>query len=270
MKSFSASRLSVALLLLAQATACISVTNTLTADTLGKGTTQFAATPSYVIATGDASEAGALAGVQAQVLHGVSDTLDVGGRASFQHFLLSSDAGDSDISVNGFGAEFLSRFQLSRSEKLNLALAPSLGFSRVSLSGSGDSSGFNAIQAKVPLLVGVPVGEHQFVGSLALTDALLFGNGESSNTINAGATVGFAARVPGTGVRIMPEVGLFYPVVGTDFDDGASFNDDGTFYLQFAVGVMFGGGSGGGGSQMDEGDDERQEETREGGEDDGY
>ena len=243
MKSLSVSRLSLALLLMMQATACISVTNTLTADTLGEGNTQFAVAPSYVIATGEAGESGALGGVQAQVLHGTSDTMDVGGRLSYQRFLGSGDSVD-DFSFNGFGAEFLSRIQLSRSEKLNLAVAPSLGFSRVAFSGEGGGDGINAIQAKVPLLIGVPVGEHQFVGSLALSDAFFFGEGDSSNTINAGATVGFAARVPGTGVRIMPEVGVFYPVVGGDFNDGAEFNDSGTFYLQFAVGVMFGGGDG--------------------------
>jgi len=261
MKNISVSRLGLAFLLLS-ATACVGVNNSMTADSLGKGKTQFAVSPSYVRFVGDGGSSGFLGGAQAQVLHGTSSTADIGGRVSYQRLFLSEESGTDGVTLAGFGAEFLSRVQLKRSEKLNLAIAPSLGYTRMAASGQGASGGANALQAKVPLLVGLPVGEHQFVGSLGVSDAFFFGEGDPTNMINLTATMGFAARLPGTGVRIMPEVGMLYPLVGSTPDSGSSVNDDGTFVLQFSVGVLFGGG-GGGGSDSDSEEDRSEDESDE-------
>ncbi|HEX8702531.1 MAG TPA: hypothetical protein VF815_27105 [Myxococcaceae bacterium] len=258
MKSISVSRLGLAFLLLS-ATACVGVTNSMTADNLGEGKTQFAVSPSYVRLVGEGGSGGFMGGVQAQVLHGTSNTTDIGGRLSYQRVFITEDGG-GDFGVSGFGAEFLARTRLHRSDKLTLALAPSFGFNRITLSSLGDSAGTNALQAKLPLLLGVPVGEHQFVGSVAVSDALFFGEGDSTNTINVGATVGFAARLPGTSVRVMPELGFLYPLIGSTPGSGSSFNDSGSFVLQFSVGLMFGGGSGGG-SQSDDDSGEQSEES---------
>ncbi|MDY7231129.1 hypothetical protein [Hyalangium rubrum] len=278
MKRFSLSRLGSALLLL-QATACVGVTNTLTADTVGKGKTQVAIAPSYVRGMGEGmGEAGFLVGAQAQVLHGVSNTSDVGARLTYQRAFLNDDfdSTGADSTVAGYGAEFLSRFQISRSNKLILSVAPSVGYNRLSASASQGnvsvSSGINAFQAKLPLLVGVPVGEHQFVASLSVSDAIfLSGSDElgNTNTINAGATVGFAARIPGTSVRIIPEVGMLYPLVGSIPGEGSSFNESGGFYLQFGLGVMFGGG-GGRAVQSEDGEEVQEEEQQEEEDEEGY
>jgi hypothetical protein len=257
MTSLAVARLGLALLLL-QATACVGVTNSLTAETVGKGNTQFAISPAYVRQVGEGGSAGFLGGVQAQVMHGTSNTSDIGGRMSYQQVFISED-GAGDFSVAGFGAEILSRVQLKRSEKLNLAIAPSLGYSRLVISSEGTTAGSNALQAKVPVLVGVPVGEHQFVGSLGLSDAFFFGEVDSTNTVNLGATVGFAARLPGTTVRIMPEVGMLYPLLGSVPGEGTSINDSGTFYLQFSLGVVFGGGGGGLSQSDDDGFSDKSE-----------
>jgi hypothetical protein len=261
MKSLSVSRLGLALLLLF-ATACVGVTNSMTAESLGKGKTQFTVSPSYVRFVGEGGSTGFLGGAQAQVLHGTSDTSDIGGRLSYQRLFINEDGGTGGVTLAGFGAEFLSRVQLKRSEKLNVAIVPSAGYSRLAVSGDGASSGTNALQAKVPVLVGVPVGEHQFVGSLGVSDAFFFGGDESTNTINVGATVGFAARLPGTSVRVMPELGMLYPLIGSTPSSGSSFNDSGTFVLQFSVGVLFGGGGGGGGGSDPE-DDSREDKSDE-------
>jgi hypothetical protein len=240
MKSISALRLGAALVLL-QSTACISVNHTQTADTVGKGNLQLGVAPSYVRAVGDDSgDSGFLGGAQAQVLYGAQDTLDVGARVGYQR-LVADGLGDSSFS--GFGVDVLSKFQLLRKDTLRVALAPSLGFSHVGVSGSDVSSdGINAVQLQVPLLIGIPVGEHQLVVGPTVTDAVFFGGGDSSNALNVGATAGFALKIPNTSVRIMPEVGMLYPLVGTVPGEGSSFNDDGSFYLQFSLGFMFGGG----------------------------
>jgi hypothetical protein len=261
MQSLSVSRLGLALLLFS-ATACVGVTNSMTAESLGRGKTQFTVSPSYTRFVGEGGSSGFLGGAQAQVLHGTSSTADIGGRVSYQRLFISEED-SGGITLAGFGAEFLSRVQVKRSEKLHVAIAPSVGFNRLAISGEGASGGTNALQAKVPVLLGVPVGEHQFVGSLGVSDAFFFGEGDSSNTINVGATVGFAARLPGTGVRIMPELGFLYPLVGSTPSAGSSVNDSGTFVLQFSLGVLFGGGSGGNSDADSDSEDDSSEDESE-------
>lgn len=260
-----------AALLFLQAAACITVTNTQTADTLGRGNLQISGAPTYVTDmggedSGDSESIGFLGSLQGQALYGVTDTADIGGRLTYQRLFITLDGGETEGTFVGYSAEFLSKFQLLRTDSLRLALAPSLGYSRVATSGIENSEfGYNAIQAKVPLLLGIPVGEHQLVLGLSVSDALFFGGAgaedvdesDTANTINAGATVGFAARIPNTGVRIMPEIGVLYPVLGSTPGEDTEFNEDGSFFLQFAVGFMFDIGSRGdaGDTDSDESDE---------------
>jgi hypothetical protein len=239
MKSISTVRMGAAIALL-QSTACISVTHTQTADTVGDGNLQFAVAPTYAPVGDKVIDANNfLGGAQAHVLYGAQDNVDVGIRAGYQRLFVDG----ADTRLSSYGVDVLSKFQFVRKDALRVSLAPSIGYRHVR---EGDfdvsNNGLNVLQAQLPLLVGIPLGNHQFVVGPTVTDVLFLGGDTPLNLLNVGATAGLALKIPGMSVRIMPEVGIFYPLLGTAPSVNQFLTDWRSPNLQFSLGFMFGGG----------------------------
>jgi hypothetical protein len=161
------------------------------------------------------------------VRHGVSDTVEVGGKIWF------------------LGAELDSKFQLLRSpgegSGIDVALAPALSLYPFT---AEDSSGADVqaifAWAHLPLLVGVNIGGgSQLVIGPRLSDMIVSAGGETTNVFWAGGSLGLALKM-GPTFRILPEVSIAYPVAASH---GAQATTDLRFegvIVQGMLGLLFG------------------------------
>lgn len=222
-------RLVLAAAALMLSSGCVSIGGTQTADTLGKGNFQFAVEPGVWGATAITENVDGfiIPHVDFAARYGVSDTVDIGAR--FGSSLL----------------ELQSKFLLTDPNDTGkaISLAPSVAGIFV---GAGEGVGGYA-NVQVPLLIGLKTGGgSEFVLGPRIADSIFFGagngNGGIANILSAGASIGYAARV-GDGFRIMPEVAVLVPLVGSvsvngNSDAAAGFNGG---LIQFKVGLLFGG-----------------------------
>ncbi len=217
-------------------TGCVSISHVQTADTLGEGHFQFAIEP---------GAAGAA----------VLSSSDVGGGSIYYpHVDLALRYGITDRVDLGvrFGSslvELQSKFLLTSPEDPTkaISLAPSLmGL----FLGSGENDALGSyINVAVPVLVGLKSsGGSEFVlGPRVTLTNLSLGAGSSSGSvtiISAGASVGYALRVS-EGFRLMPEIGVSIPLVGsvdTNTTDSEVLSGFDGGFLQFKLGFLFGAG----------------------------
>lgn len=207
---------------------CASVTSLQTARPIGAGKTQFALEPgTWGVATGGSESSPAtMPRLDLSVRHGVSDSVEIGGR------------------LGGGGIELMSKFALSPpGSTVAVAVAPSVG----GIIGLVPGSGLAFLTIQVPLLLGVPFGEgSEFVFGPRLHNVFLGAAGSVGiNILSLGGSAGVSLKVAET-FRLFPEIAVVYPVMGaasalgssstsTDFDNGVIF--------QVALGLIFGASS---------------------------
>jgi hypothetical protein len=210
-------------------TGCVSISQVQTADTLGTGKFQFAVEPGLagaaVISDSGNGDGGVYyPHVDLGLRYGITETVDLGVRfgsslVELQAKVLLTSPEDPDKAVS---------------------LAPSvMGL----LLGSG-SDNVSYLNAALPVLVGFKSlnGSELVLGPrLALTR--VSAGDVSANIISAGTSVGYALRVT-NGFRLMPEVALSYPLVGSvstasDSDVVSGFNGG---FVQVKLGFLFGAG----------------------------
>lgn len=200
-----------------------------TADTLGEGRIQVALEPGVwgVTSLAEDVEGGAITHLDLAVRYGVSDTVDIGARV-----------GSSLIEVQ-------SKFLLTDVEDPAKAISLAPALSGI-LAGGGDAAG-GYTTVTLPVLIGFKTsGGSELVLGPRLTDTFFFSAGEGggvANILSAGASIGYAARI-GKGFRLMPEVAVLVPLVGTlasasDSDVTAGFSGG---IFQIKLGFLFGEG----------------------------
>lgn len=176
--------------LLLELLACATVGTLQTADPLGKGNYEVGVEPAAVILGGGDTSI-PLPAFDVALRAGVSDRVDVSGSLGFSGL--------------GAGAKIL--LTDPDSDLVYVAVAPSATVFAL---------GVTLYQFELPVLVGVPFGEHQLVVAPKLYD--YFGStaaGEANaNMLAVGASAGFSFRV-GEKVRVMPEYALVVPVLGS-------------------------------------------------------
>ena len=203
-----------------------------TARTNGEGNFQFGVEPGIIGVTGGGFGLFApsfnLAG-----RYGVSDSVDIGAR------------------IGTMGYEVQTKFALndhSQHDALALALAP--GFTAIGFGGGG--AGFFYLTSRIPLLIGIPVGDSEFTLGPRLSPVFIAagagGGAAGGFGLSAGVSAGFAARV-GEKFWVMPEAALDVPIFGAVAAGGDSaavggFGDILTFNA--GVALLFGGRPDGG------------------------
>lgn len=219
-------------------TGCVSLGTMQRAETLGQGKVQFGIEPTaWGVSVGKTTVA--LPSVGASVRYGATDNFDIGGRVSLA------------------GVEVQAKFRFPTPSGFYLSLAPSIGGLGATESAqvpatstapaTTESVGVGYLNAQLPLLIGIPVGPHEFIIAPKLIDYALFGGVTSGTTTTAsgnllfgGASIGFAARI-NPGFQLLPEVSIAYPLlasgsIGSTSASTSALNADG---LLFQVGLGF-------------------------------
>lgn len=221
-------RLALAVAALALASGCVSIGGVQTADTLGKGNFQFAVEPGVWGAAAIAEDVDGflLPHVDFTARYGVTDSVDIGAR--FGSSLLELQTKFLLTDVNDTGKA--------------ISIAPSLV--GVFFGAGDDAAGYANVN--IPVLIGLKTsGGSELVFGPRISDIIVFGSGNgdggAANLLSVGASIGYAARVS-EGFRLMPEVAVLVPVLGTATGGGdavAGFNGG---LIQFKLGMLFGAG----------------------------
>ena len=213
-------------------TGCVSTSHVQTADTLGAGKSQFAVEPgagAVAAFTGEEGDSFYYPHVDLAYRYGVTDTLDLGVRfgssaVELQAKILLSDPADPDKAIS---------------------LAPAaMGYFF-----GGDGASVNYVNVSVPVLIGFKMsnGSEFVLGPrINATTIKIAGVGDTgrANVLSAGTSVGYALRVS-DGFRLLPEIGVLFPLVGglstsdTDSEVVAGFESG---FVQFKLGFLFGEG----------------------------
>ena len=195
-------------------TGCVSVSSLQRAETLGKYHFQFGFEPAMWLSAQAVPVSTALsAGAEK-----INTQLGPAGGMSVRYGF--SDIVDFGMRVSQAGVEVATKIQIPNPDGLViLSLNPSVsGFpafdrSRAPVPFSA-TGGFVSVQ--LPLLVGVPMGEHEFVIGPKLVDYLaLAGNKplgvplDSANVLCGGVTLSFAAKLA-PGVQLIPEISIVH------------------------------------------------------------
>ncbi len=222
----------VALLAAVVSTGCVSTSHVQTADTLGAGKFQFAMEPGVggtAVFTSEGGGGVVYPHVDLALRYGVTDALDLGVRF-----------GSSLV-------ELQSKILLTspRDPAKAISLAPSvMGF----FFDSGDES-VNYASVAVPVLIGFKTGggsEFVLGPRLVGTNISTGANGvsTSTNVLSVGGSVGYALRVSES-FRLLPEVGVSFPVVGlvdSSQSDSEVLSGFRGGFVQFKLGFLFGQG----------------------------
>lgn len=208
--------------------ACATYATLQTTRPLGKGVTQVAVEPGVVGAMSGTDLGGVAPRVDLSIRHGITEAVDIGARLGLG------------------GLDVFGKFLVVQSDdSLRIALVPTAGLLyMVSSSGGG-----GVLNLSLPVLFGVPLGEHELVVGPKLYNTTLFGGvseaGGAINVLMGGATVGFAARLSG-GFTVLPEIAVLTPLVGSSTSTGqgtesTNLADSGATGVQLSVGLLFGG-----------------------------
>lgn len=206
---------------------CLAGTSVQTAYPIGKGNLQAGIEPGIGGST-VAGEGLTLPAFNLALRYGLSDRTDIGGR----------------IGTSGYELSGKYTFTSPEPGQLQVAVAPSVSVLYFALEGTGAG----LVNAKLPVLVGIPLGGHELVlGPRAhAVDFFAQSGGEGGNwgVLNLGGQLGFALRL-GPAARLLPEVGLEYPVVAgqplsTDGLDLVMVGPDRRSYA-FTLGLLLGG-----------------------------
>lgn len=228
------SRIAVVAVMGLLATGCVSISHVQTADTLGKGRFQFAMEPGLAgaaVFAGDNSGVVPYPHVDLAMRYGVTDRVDLGVRF-----------GSSLV-------ELQSKFLLTSPENPDKAISVAPSVMTVFLgSDEEDADNSRYTNLALPVLIGFKTdgGSELVVGPRAIltrVSSQTDGVSSSANLISIGGSVGYALRVA-NGFRVMPEVGVSYPVVGS-VNDGSDSKAIAGFtggMVQFKLGLLFGAG----------------------------
>jgi len=229
---------------------CVSATGCFTnsvltlARTNPKGTVTGYFGPSGVVLTAPGSGGGTagLAQIEGGFHYSVHDRVEVGLKAYIPGLAFDTKVGfiRSPTGESGF----------------NLSIDPEIGImgfgvGSSSNSGSGgrtsSGAGAGALTFSVPLLLGIDLAGHELVIAPRVTDWLaIIGSGGVSggaNLVYVGGGIGMAFRITPR-FRLMPNVSVMVPVVGTAFTNGTTGTatwDSGALVAQFGLGFLFGG-----------------------------
>jgi len=207
---------------------CLTTGVVQTAETSGQDNFQFAFEPGV---TGVAASAdgggGGVAGpsFNLSARYGVSDKVDIGGRFGTTLIELSVKAMVTEVNP----------------DELQISIAPHVG--GLAVGAGGEGGGF--LWVRVPVLFDVPIGQSDLVIGPTARVTTLFGGGAGGVFIDAGSSLGYAARV-GDRSRIIPEIGFSIPLLAGAADgqgnSGAIGLGNGLLF-SFQVGVVLGGRS---------------------------
>lgn len=219
---------------LAMLTACPSFTTMGTARTLPAQRGQLYLAPGYTVLTSFQRDSNSheplsigLPNVEVGGRYGLTDDLELGGKVWF------------------YGAELDGKIALVRSphldEGINVALAPGISHMRFTAGGSG-STAASYTWIHLPLLIGLamPDGSELTLGP-RVSDMILSSGSGTQNAVWIGGSLGYAARL-GSGMRLLPEVTLAYPVAGSSVSTATALDlrPKGTV-VQVGLGLLFGG-----------------------------
>jgi hypothetical protein len=198
--------------------ACATVGTLQTADPLGKGNYEVGVEPAAAIFGGGGTSI-PLPAFDVALRAGVSERVDVSGSLGFSGL--------------GVGTKIL--LTDPDSDLVYVSVAPSATVFAL---------GVTMYQFELPVLVGVPFGEHQLVVAPKLYD--YFGStaaGEANaNMVALGGSAGFSFRV-GENVRVMPEYAVVVPVAGSAAAFGETTSDSiesGVTLSQLSLGIAVG------------------------------
>lgn len=195
-------------------------------ESLGKGNWQVGIEPgAFSLASG--GEGVTLPTFNISGRYGVTDKFDFGAR------------------IGSSGYEFLTKAQLTEDDAPTLiSIAPHGTF--IGFGGGGGGAAY--LRATVPVMFGVPIGEHQLVLSPAVQTFFFAGGGGGGSAggvgLTAGGNVGFNAQL-NQGFALHPEFGVQFPVAGAVGATGAgssSTTGGGGALFTFTVGVLLGKG----------------------------
>lgn len=204
---------------------CATVGNFQRAETLGKGGWEVGIESSaYSLPSDDGALVVPMMAISVRA--GVTPRLDLGGR------------------IGSGGAEIQGKIQLTKPRgegPVIVALAPSVGGSGVGF--AGNSVGL--IYGQLPVLVGVPLGEHELTFSPKFWTGTGFAGGDelsgTATRFGFGGGVGFAARVTKK-LSLVPEFSVLAPgwVVGSQaVADEVELLDNALVY-QAGLGILIG------------------------------
>lgn len=206
---------------------CITLGSVQRADTLGEGNWQVGIEPGVWGAALESDGAAVLGAFTVSGRFGVTDRFDIGGR----------------FGTNVY--EITTKYQFTDPESTGpvLSLAPS--FSVFARGGAGAGFAFGHIN--VPLLIGLPVGKHQFIIGPRIIDVFMGagggGTGGFGNILMVGSSFGFHAAI-GKQFGLLPEFSAVYPITlsGTSGDTSQSISalDSGLLLFQFQLGFVLG------------------------------
>jgi hypothetical protein len=184
-------------MLLAHLLACATVGTLQTADPLGKGNYEVGIEPGAAI-FGSGAGSVPLPAFDVTLRAGLSERVDVSG----------------SLGLSGLGVGTKILLTPPDSDLLYVSVAPSATVFAL---------GVTLYQFELPVLVGVPFGEHQLVVAPKLYD--YFGSTvdgvANANLLSVGGSAGFSFQV-GRNVRVMPEYAIVVPVAGSAAAFGAS------------------------------------------------
>jgi len=208
---------------------CATANSYQTASTIGDGNFQFVVEPSLLGFTVDEGT-GSTGIVDISGRFGVSDNMEIGGR------------------LGSSGVELMSKYQFTEpgSDGPIVSIAPSIGGFAAGIGGTGAG----LLNVEIPVLIGLPVGESsELVLGPKIVDTYLLATVEgvsaNANILWVGSTIGYAAQV-GERFKLLPEVGVIYPVYGSaSASDGSETASEsgsigGGVSWQAGMGLMFG------------------------------
>ena len=203
------------------------------ANTMGQGEWQFGIEPgvkgvTVMLDGSDDQRLQAMGDITFSFRAGISDRVDLGGRVGMNIY---------DLHM---------KYQITDPESTGpvLSFAPAVSVAFAAFEGAGAMVGY----VNLPLLIGLPVGESQFIIGPRLVDYFMGATGgggaAGGHLLFAGSSFAFAIR-GGERFSLIPELVVAYPVLAGVAASGAGstsvgFLGDGLF-LEFKLGLVFGG-----------------------------
>ena len=209
---------------------CSTHTAVQTAHTVGKGNFQGAVEPGVAVLPGVSVNGTGTGSAVAPTLNG-----------AFRYGV--SEKFDFGVRLGTVSYELTGKYMFTEDTGTVISLAPSTTFWFLSVGGAG--GGFFTFQT--PLLIGIPVGESQFIVGPNLVFYSAFGGGDGVSaggvSMGPGAHLAFSAKL-GDNFRLHPELSLKMPgLIGFASAGGNSAAGTGsaTPIVGFTIGLLFGG-----------------------------
>lgn len=203
-----------------------------TARTNGEGNFQLGVEPGVI-------------GVQGGGIGFVAPSFNIAGRYGI------TDGVDLGARIGSMGYEVQAKIALtdhSDPDALALALAPGV----TAIGAGGGGAGFFLLAARIPFLIGIPVGDSEFTIGPRLEPLFIAGGGGGQGAggfgLGAGVSLGFAAKL-GSKFWLMPEASFGTPLFGAVAAGGDTASGVSAFdVIQFNAGLalLFGGRDSGG------------------------